>query len=145
MRLKMTPCQQYCIYFFNMFHGQDAGQLCIGLNTQPFSPNHALLKWTDQSDEALSEIRYESLFLVYKYFYFRIHLFVLKLCRTYFCRFIGFTASEDANVYFGVDCILQTKKETQVVYLYSFDIISTYIDMHRFKQISFPLKQKFIF
>ena len=42
-----------------MFHGQDAGQLCIGLNTQPFSPNHALLKWTDESDDALSEIRYE--------------------------------------------------------------------------------------
>ena len=128
-----------------MFHGQDAGQLCIGLNTQPFSPNHALLKWTDQSDDALSEIRYEFLLLVCNDFYVRIFSFVLKLCRTYFCRFIGFTASEDANVYFGVDCILQTKKETQVVYLYSFDIISTYIDMHRFKQISFPLEQKFIF
>ena len=145
MRLKMKPCKQYCIYFFNMFHGQDAGQLCIGLNTQPFSPNHALLKWTDQSDDALSEIRYEFLLLVCNDFYVRIFSFVLKFCRTYFCRFIGFTASEDANVYFGVDCILQTKKETQVVYLYSFDIISTYIDMHRFKQISFPLKQKFIF
>ena len=69
MRLK--PCQQYGIYFFNMFHGQDAGQLCIGLNTQPFSPNHALLKWTDQSDDALSEIRYKFLFLAYKYFLFQ--------------------------------------------------------------------------
>ena len=58
----------YCNYFCNMYHGQDAGQLCIGLNTQPFSPNHALLKWTDQSDDALSEIRYEILLLMYNIF-----------------------------------------------------------------------------
>ena len=81
--------------------------------------------------------------LVCNDFYVRIFLLALKLCRISFCRFIGFTASEDANVYFGVDCILQTKKETQVVY---FDKISTYTDMHRFEQISFALKQnKFIF
>ena len=131
----------YCNYFCNMYHGQDAGQLCIGLNTQPFSPNHALLKWTDQSDDALSEIRYEILLLMYNNFRVRKIFIRSEGCAEItFFRFIGFTASEDANVYFGVDCILQTKKEAQVVY---FDTISTYTDMHRFKQISFPLKKKY--
>jgi hypothetical protein len=57
--------------------GVNGGQISVGLNGAPFSPDYALLKWSDTSGSAMRSVAY-----------------------------MGFTAEAEAKVNYGTNCIL---------------------------------------
>ncbi len=70
--------QDYVGYWIQYkYEDNVGGQLSVGLNGAPFSSDYALVKWADTSGAAMKSIKY-----------------------------LGFTASKDAMINFGANCIL---------------------------------------
>ena len=76
----LTRMQTGFVGFWIMYKYDNAvsgGQLAVGLNGAPFSPDYAIVKWTDTSSNAIRSIKY-----------------------------MGFTTSRGSEIEFGTNCVL---------------------------------------